>query len=86
MLQTMISNIPAILIGVIIGSAVATPAASELMSVSLVFFGMEKIQATAPLYGIITTLAGILLVALVTSFMCSLSIRKVEPVGLLAEE
>ena len=50
------------------------------------FFGMEKIQATVPLYGIITTLAGILLVALVTSFMCSLSIRKVEPVGLLAEE
>ena len=86
MLQTMISNIPAILIGVIIGSAVSAPAASEVMSVSLVFFGMEKIQATVPLYGIITTLAGILLVALVTSFMCSLSIRKVEPVGLLAEE
>lgn len=86
MIQTMISNIPAILIGVLIGSAVSSPVSSFVMSVSLVLFGMEKIDVTVPVYGLIATLAGILAVALITSLLCSLSIRKVEPVGLLAEE
>lgn len=86
MIQTMISNIPAILIGVLIGSAVSSPVSSFVMSVSLVLFGMEKIDVSVPVYGLAATLAGILLVALITSLMCSLSIRKVEPAGLLAEE
>ena len=84
--QTMISNIPSIILGVLIGSAISAPVASELMSVALVFFGMEKIAASVPFYGIVITLIGILAVALITSLICSLEIRKVEPVGLLAEE
>ena len=39
-----------------------------------------------PLYGLVLTFIGILAVAMITSLMCSLSIRKVEPVGLLSEE
>ena len=86
MIQTMISNIPAILIGVLAGSAVSAPVSSFVMSVSLVLFGMERIEVSVPAYGLAATLLGILAVALVTSLVCSISIRKVEPVGLLAEE
>ena len=86
MVQTMISNVPAILIGVLIGSAVSAPVASFVMSVSLSFFGMGKIDISVPAYGLAATLAGILAVAMITSLVCSLSIRRIEPAGLLAEE
>ncbi|MBR2523855.1 MAG: FtsX-like permease family protein [Clostridiales bacterium] len=86
MVQTMISNIPAIIIGVLLGSAVSAPVSSEIMSLSLILFGMEKITASVPVYGIVITFAGILIVALITSLICSITIRKVEPVGLLTEE
>ena len=86
MIQTMISSIPAIIIGVLIGSVVSAPVSSFVMSVSLALFGLEKVEVMVPAYGLIATFAGILAVALITSFMCSLSIRKVEPAGLLAEE
>jgi len=86
MIQTMISSIPSVLIGVLLGLSVSAPVASFVMSISLVFFGMEKISVTIPVYGLVLTFVGILAVAMITSLLCSLAIRKVEPVGLLAEE
>jgi ABC-type lipoprotein release transport system permease subunit len=86
MAQTMLSNIPSIMIGVLIGISLSKMLSSYLMSTSLMFFGMEKIDVTLPVYGLALTFVGILAVAMITSFMCSMTIRKVEPVGLLAEE
>ena len=86
MIQTMVSNIPAILLGVLAGSAVTKPVSSAVMSAALMFFGIEKIEADVPVYGLLITLIGILAVAMITSLICSLSIRNVEPAGLLAEE
>ena len=84
--QTMISNIPAILLGVLAGSAVTRPVSSAVMSTALMFFGIEKIEADVPFYGLMITLIGILAVAMITSLACSLSIRKVEPIALISEE
>ncbi|MBO4460048.1 MAG: ABC transporter permease, partial [Clostridiales bacterium] len=86
MIQTMISNIPAILLGVLAGSAVTRPVSSAVMSTALMFFGIEKIEADVPFYGLMITLVGILAVAMITSLACSLSIRKVEPIALISEE
>ena len=86
MVQTMISNIPAILLGILAGSIVARPVSNVVMSAALMFFGIEKIEAEIPFYGIAITLIGILAVALITAFFCSLSIRKVEPIALISEE
>jgi len=86
MSQTMISNIPSIMIGVLLGIALSASLSSRLMSAALMFFGIEKVDIEMPLYGLVLTFIGILAVAMITSLMCSLSIRKVEPVGLLSEE
>ncbi|MBP5655282.1 MAG: hypothetical protein J6X33_07170 [Clostridiales bacterium] len=86
MIQTMISNIPAILLGILAGSLVARPVSNVVMSAALMFFGIEKIESEIPFYGLAITLVGILAVALITAFFCSLSIRKVEPVELLNVE
>ena len=86
MVQTMVSNIPAIVIGILLGSIMSVPATSFIMSSALTLFGIEKVDSTVPFYGLVITFAGILLVALITSLLCSLSIRRVEPVSLLAEE
>ena len=86
MVQTMISNIPAILIGCILGYVLSAPAATAATNIPLEVFGMKGIGVTVPLYGMVITLCGILAVALITALLCSLSIRKVEPAGLLAEE
>ena len=86
MVQTMISNIPSVIIGVVLGTLVANPVSRMLMVSTLGLFGIKSVDTSIPLYGIILTFAGIVCVAMVTSLLCSMSIRKVEPVGLLTEE
>lgn len=86
MVQTMISNIPAIIIGVVLGTIVSGWASTMLMRTALGMFGMKNFDVQIPVYGVVVTLTGILIVAMITSLISSLAIRNVEPAGLMREE
>lgn len=86
MIQIMILNIPTIVAGVILGTVLSLPATSFLMNISLVLFGMRGIDVVVHPEWMVVTFMGIIVTAMITSLLCSLSVRKMEPVNLLAEE
>lgn len=86
MIQIMILNIPTITVGVILGTLISIPAGSAIMNSALALFGMKAMPVTVYPIWMLVTLIGIIVVAMVTSLGCSLSIRKMQPVNLLVEE
>ncbi len=86
MLQIMIMNIPTITLGVILGTILSLPASNYLINASFILFGMRGINYTLHPKWMAVTLIGIIVTAMVTSLICSLSVRKTEPVELLMEE
>lgn len=86
MVQTVMSNLPVIFVGAVLGAIISIFAMSPLTTACLSFCGVEKCDmAMAPIY-LILTVIGITLVAFLVSMAISTKIRKVEPVKLLTEE
>ncbi|MBR1797876.1 MAG: FtsX-like permease family protein [Clostridiales bacterium] len=86
MLQILILNIPTITVGVILGTLISVPAGSMIMNAALVFFGMKSVSFVVHPQWMAVTFVGIIVTAMITSLICSLSIRSVEPAKLLTEE
>ena len=84
--QTMMSNMPSVLIGIVLGLLVAAFSAEKLMRVLFTIFGFRK----APFYVntgsyliAVVLIAGI---AMITSAWVGRRIRKLEPVKMITEE
>ncbi|MBP5160025.1 MAG: FtsX-like permease family protein [Lachnospiraceae bacterium] len=86
LVQIMLSNTPAILLGAIIGGLVSTVAGSGLVKAAFSLFSIKKIDFDiSPLY-ILITVAGIVLIAMITSAAAGLRVRKLKPVEMITEE
>lgn len=85
-LQTMLMNLPVIILGAVCGAAMSSYFMGPLVLVCLSFCGIEKSTFTINIVWMIITVIGIVAVALLTSFLSSVKIRKIEPVKLLVEE
>ncbi len=84
--QIMLSNIPAIIVGAVIGGLVSPIAGSSLVKAMFSFFAIKKIDfAVSPVY-IIVTMVGIILAALITSSVAGLRVRNLKPVEMITEE
>ena len=84
--QTMMSNMPSVLIGIVLGLLVSAFSAEKLMRVLFTIFGFRK----APFYVnsgsymiAVVLIAGI---AMITSAWVGRRIRKLEPVKMITEE
>lgn len=84
--QTMMMNLPVIVVGAICGVILSVYLMEPLVVVCLAFCGIEKCPFTINPIWMLLTIIGIIIVAIAASFATSFKIRKIEPVKLLAEE
>ena len=84
--QVMLSNIPSILIGIIIGLSVSQFAGSKLFKSAFMIFGFRKVAFDLEPMQYILTAIIIIGVALVTGAMVGRKIKELEPVKMIMEE
>ena len=85
-IQIMLSNIPAIAIGVLAGIALSPWAGSRLTIAILSIFGIEKLPFHIPAGHMAFTGMAILAVALATAGLLGLKVRKINPAQMITEE
>lgn len=85
-LQIMMSNVPVILAGTVIGALLSESFGSNVCIASFSLFGIRQVAfSISPIWQIITII-GILVVALFTAGLFGLRIRSLQPVTMITEE
>ncbi len=85
-IQTMMSNLPIIVLGAVIGSLISIYLTKPLAALCLSTFGIQKVEMVIYPFYLVLTIAGIGITATLVSLICSIKIRKIEPVKMLVEE
>ena len=85
-MQTILSNLPVMVTGAVIGAVSSRWLASKVALVGLSTCGIEKCEMPVAPHYMIITIVMITVVAFVVALGCSLRIRKIEPVKMLTEE
>ena len=85
-LQIMLSNIPAILVGSLIGAMLAGAAGRGIVSVAFSLFVIKSVTFDISYGWIVVTVIGIIAVAIATSALAGLRVRKLKPVEMITEE
>ncbi|MBR5712237.1 MAG: ABC transporter permease [Lachnospiraceae bacterium] len=84
--QIMLSNLPAVLTGSIVGSLLAPYAGREMCKIVFSLFGLRKVEfTTAPLW-VFLTIIGIVAAAAITSATVGMCVRRLKPVEMITEE
>ena len=86
MSQIMLTNIPAITVGALIGSILAEGAGRLFTRAAFSLFAMKEAEFAISWSAITITVLGIITVAVVTSFLTGLKVRKLIPVEMITEE
>lgn len=84
--EIMLSNMPAVLLGSILGIIASEWAGRGLCKGVFSMFGLKKIDFCTPLSWKLFTIVGIVLAALVTSAVIGLRVRSMKPVAMITEE
>ena len=84
--QIMLSNMPAILVGTVIGAIVAPFAGSTLCKTIFSLFVIKDVPFDIPSYYMLITVVGIVLIAVLSSASAGLKVRKLKPVEMITEE
>lgn len=85
-LQIMLSNVPAILTGAVLGGIFSSFLGGGLIKVVFSLFAMKKVQFNVPAIDVLITVVGIVVVAILTSAMAGLKVRSLKPVTMITEE
>ena len=86
MVQIMLTNIPAITVGALIGALLAQSAGKFFTKTAFSLFAMKEAAFEISLSAIFIAIAGIITVAIITSFLTGLKVRKLIPVEMITEE
>ncbi|MCR5847485.1 MAG: ABC transporter permease [Lachnospiraceae bacterium] len=84
--QIMLSNIPSILIGIVIGLVAVTFLGDKLILLMFMIFGFRKVTFNLSLFSYICVVLVIVGVAMIVSWMNGKRIRDLEPVKMITEE
>ena len=85
-LQIMMTNVPAILVGTLVGAFLSESFGSKVCVASFSLFGVKQIDfSIAPVWQVIT-IVGIIVVAVVTAGLFGLKTRSLNPVNMITEE
>ncbi|MCM1105746.1 MAG: ABC transporter permease [Blautia sp.] len=84
--QTILLHMPAVVVGAAVGTVAGILFFNPLIALFLAFCGITKCGLVVPLHWLLFTVAGIVGVALVSSLLSALRIRKIVPARLLTEE
>ena len=86
MVQIMLTNIPAVTVGTLIGAILAESAGKAFTKACFTLFAMKEAQFDISLNAIIISIVGIIGVAIITSFLTGLKVRRLIPVEMITEE
>ena len=84
--QIMLSNIPAIAVGVLAGALLAPAICAKVTIAILSLFGIVKLSFSIAAGYSVFTCAAILIIALATAGLLGLRVRKINPVEMITEE
>ena len=84
--QVMISNIPAILIGIVLGLVLVTFFGDKMMLLMFAIFGFKKVSFSLSPFAYISVIIVIVGVAMLVSWINGKRIRRLEPVKMITEE
>ena len=84
--QIMLSNIPAILTGAILGGLLSPLVGGNMIKAAFSLFAVKKVDFHIPAQYVLLTIAGIVIVAAFTSATAGLKVRKLKPVTMITEE
>ena len=84
--QIMLSNIPAIFVGTLIGALIAPAVGQSGVKAAFSLFVIENVPFNIPPYYMVITVVGIIVVAILTSATAGLKVRKLIPVQMITEE
>ena len=84
--QIMLSNIPAILTGAILGGLLSPLVGGNMIKAAFSLFAVKKVDFQIPAQYVLLTIAGIVIVAAFTSATAGLKVRKLKPVTMITEE
>lgn len=85
-MQTVMSNLPVMVTGAVIGAVSSHWLASKVALLGLSTCGIEKCEMSVAPHYMLITVALITIVAFTVALICSLRIRRIEPVKMLTEE
>ncbi|MBQ9490977.1 MAG: ABC transporter permease [Lachnospiraceae bacterium] len=85
-MQIMLSNLPAIFAGAILGGLVAPFVGRTLVKTMFSLFAVQRVCFGIPFYYVLVTVAGIIIVAILTSGAVGLKVRKLKAVAMITEE
>lgn len=86
MIQIMLTNIPAVTVGALIGALLAERAGKAFTKACFTLFAMKEAKFDISLNAIIICIVGIIGVAIITSFLTGLKVRRLIPVEMITEE
>ena len=84
--QIMLSNLPAVLLGGIVGLSLSNMLGSRVCILIFSLFGMRKICFNTPVMWMLFTLAAIAFMAVASAGVLGLRVRKMKPVEMITEE
>lgn len=84
--QIMLSSIPAVLAGILLGTLVSQPLGSRLCLAAFSLFSLEKVPFHIPAGYMVVTGLAILLAAVATAGVLGLKVRRIDPVEMITEE
>ena len=84
--QIMMSNVPAILVGMLIGVIFSQMAGGKLCVLIFSLFGIKHVDFNISFIWMIISAVGILAVALIASGLSGLKVRRLRPVEMITEE
>ena len=86
MTQIMLTNIPAITVGTVIGTLLSESAGKLFTKAAFSLFAMKEAEFAISGSAILICIIGIISVAIITSFLTGFKVRKLIPVEMIAEE
>ena len=84
--QIMLSNMPAILTGTVIGALLSPMAGEGMCKAAFSIFVMKSVPFNIPTYYMLVTVVGIMAIAILTSGSAGLKVRGLKPVEMITEE
>ena len=84
--RTLMTNMPIIVTGIILGFVMHIALSDKLILLGLAMFGISQNSFSTPPVWFVLSAAIILVCAAVTSYLCGRGISKLEPVAILTEE
>ena len=86
LVQIMMTNVPAILAGILIGTALSQMAGEKMCVTIFSLFGINHVDFDIPFIWMAITIVGVIAVAMIASGVSGLKIRGLKPVEMIAEE